>query len=62
MAFKIPIESWHENGNTIWFYFKNSPMRNGCKKSFQVPKEIIESIQLTAVSKFKEQLKELLEP
>jgi len=53
---KIKIESWHENGNSIWFYIK------GSNKSYSVPKEYVQSCQLEAVSEFKKKLKEMLDP
>ena len=56
------IESWHENGTDIWFYFKNSPKKHGVSKSFRVPKDIVESIRLSAINDFKKQLKHILEP
>lgn len=56
------IESWHENGTSIWFYFKNAPKKHGCSISHQVPKDIVAAIRESAVADFKQQLHDLMEP
>jgi hypothetical protein len=44
---RVKIDSWHENGNSIWFFIK------GIEKSYVVPKEYIQSCQINAVDDFK---------
>lgn len=52
---RVKIETWRENGNSIWFFVK------GDDKPYIVPKEYVQSCQLEAVHEFKQQIKNMLD-
>jgi hypothetical protein len=45
---------WYENGKEIWFYIG--------KKQYSVPDDICESLRLTAISEFKKELRDFVDP
>lgn len=55
------IESWHSNGDSIWFYYKSKRVK-GINKSTCVPKEYIEHCQRKAVHDFKIRLRDMIKP